>query len=102
MSDSDTRPIITLSFVDRRSGVNIRSVEEQQRVGGRRSGLDQRQTTVSTADDYAHQALQAASVEEKLTLLAQAMLGMAAALAGIERRIRLIQQNTADPSRPRH
>ena len=40
MSDSDTWPIITRSFVDRRSGVDTRSVEEQKLVGERRSGLD--------------------------------------------------------------
>ena len=98
MGDGDTRPIMTRSFIDRRSGLDTRSVEEQQRVGERRSGLDRRQTTASTAEDYARQALQATSVDEKLNFLARAMIGMAAAPAGIERRIRVVQRNTADDS----
>jgi hypothetical protein len=40
--------------------------------------------------------LQSASIEEKINCLAQAMLGMAAALTAIERRIRVVQQKTSD------
>lgn len=98
MSDHDTPAIITRSFVDRRSGVDTRSAEERLRVGERRSGLDRRQTTASTPEEHARQALQATSVEEKLNSLAQAMIGMAAALVAIERRIRVVQQNTNDHS----
>jgi hypothetical protein len=98
MSDSDTPPTVTHSFVERRSGVDIRSVEEQKRVGERRSGLDRRQTLASSAEDYARRALQAGSLDEKLNLLAQAVMGMAASLAGIERRMKLVQKNTADHS----
>jgi hypothetical protein len=98
MGDGDTRPIITHSFIDRRSGVDTRSVQEQQRVGERRSGLDRRRTPASTAEDYARQALQASSVDEKLNFLARAVIEMAASLTGIERRIRLVQKNTADDS----
>jgi hypothetical protein len=96
MSDSDTRPIITRSLIDRRSGVDSRSVEEQQRVGERRSGIDRRQTTAPSAEDFARQVSQATSVEDKLNLLALAVVGLAATLAGIERRIRVVQKNTAD------
>jgi hypothetical protein len=98
MSDSDIPPTVTHSFVERRSGVDIRSVEEQKRVGERRSGLDRRQTIVSSAEDYARRALQASSIDEKLNFLAQAVMGMAASLAGIERRMKLVQKNTADHS----
>jgi len=98
MSDSDTRPIITRSLIDRRSGVDTRSVEEQQRVGERRSGLERRQITAPSAEDFARQASQASSVEDKLNLLALAVVELAAALAGIERRIRVVQKNTADDS----
>ena len=98
MSDSDTRPIITRSLIDRRSGVDTRSVEEQQRVGERRSGLDRRQTTAPSAEDFARQALQVGSVEDKLNLIALAVVGLAATLAGIERRIRVVQKNTTDDS----
>ena len=70
MSDSDTRPTITRSL---RSGVDTRSVEELQRVGERRSGLDRRQTTAPSAEDFARQALQATTIEEKLNLLALAV-----------------------------
>ena len=78
--------------------MDTRSVEEQKRVGERRSGLDRREAISSSAEDYARQALQADSVEEKLNFLACAVIGMAAALAGIERRIRVVQKNTADDS----
>ena len=98
MGDGDTRPIITPSFIDRRSGLDARSVEEQQRVGERRSGLDRRQTTAPSAEDFARQALQTTSVEDKLNLLALAVVGLAATLAGIERRIRVVQRNTTDDS----
>jgi hypothetical protein len=98
MSDSDTRPIIMRSLIDRRSGVDTGSVEELQRVGERRSGLDRRQTTAPSAEDFARQALQTTSVEDKLNLLALAVVGLAATLAGIERRIRVVQKNTADDS----
>jgi hypothetical protein len=96
VADQDTPSIITHSFVDRRNGVDTRSAEERQRIGERRSGLDRRKTTPSTPEDHARQALQAASIEEKINCLAQAMLGMAAALAAIERRIRVVQQKTSD------
>ena len=77
MSDSDTRPIITRSLIDRRSGVDTRSVEEQQRVGERRSRIDRRQTTAPSAEDFARQVSQATSVEDKLNLLALAVVGLA-------------------------
>jgi hypothetical protein len=41
---------------------------------------------------------EATSVEDKLNLLALAVVGLAAALTGIERRIRVVQKNTADDS----
>jgi hypothetical protein len=98
VAEQDTSSIIAHSFVDRRSGVDTRSEEERLRFGERRSGLDRRQTTASRPEDYARQALQAASVEEKINCLAQAILGMATSLAAIERRIRVVQQNTSDHS----
>jgi hypothetical protein len=78
--------------------VDTRSVEEQQRVGERRSGLDRRQTTAPSAEDFARQALQVGSVEDKLNLIALAVVGLAATLAGIERRIRVVLKNTTDDS----
>jgi hypothetical protein len=96
VADQDTSSIITHSFADRRSGVDTRSEEERQRVGERRSGLDRRQITASRPEDYARQALQAASIEEKINCLAQAIHGMAVSLTAIERRLRVVQQNTSD------
>ena len=96
MADQDTSSIITRAFVDRRSGIDTRSAEERQRIGERRSGLDRRQTGASTPEEHARQALQAGSMEEKIDCLAQAILGMAATVAAIERRLRVVQQNTSD------
>jgi hypothetical protein len=98
VSDDDTRTIITRSFVERRSGVDTRSLAEQQRVGERRSGLDRRQTTASSSEDFARQALSAQSVEQKLDLLARATIEMASALAEIERRVKSVQRNMANQS----
>ena len=97
MGDAERPTMVTHSFVDRRSGVDTRSPEERQRMGERRTGLDRRQTMPSTgAAGFAQQALDASAVEQKLDLLARATVEIASALAEIERRIRGIQQNTAN------
>jgi hypothetical protein len=97
MDDADRLTMVAPSFVDRRSGVDTRSPEERQRMGERRSGLDRRQTMPSHgAAGFAQQALDASAVEQKLDLLARATVEIASALAEIERRIRAIQQNTAN------
>jgi hypothetical protein len=98
MSDDDTRTIIARSFADRRSGVDTRSMPEQQRVGERRSGMDRRQTNALSSEDFARQALSAESVEQKLDLLARATMEMASALAEIERRVRSVQRNMTNQS----
>jgi hypothetical protein len=84
------------SGVERRSGIDTRPVEEQQRIGERRSGLDRRQTSISAAEELSRQVQSTRSLEEKIDLLARATLEIAAALAAIERRIRVIQRNTAN------
>jgi hypothetical protein len=86
---------------DRRSGVDSRPLDEQRRVGERRLSSDRRpdllrsQIRVSSAADFARQALITQGVEQKLDLLAQAMLELASSMVEIERRVRSIQQNTA-------
>jgi hypothetical protein len=99
MGEADTPTMVThSSFVDRRNGVDTRSPEERQRMGERRSGLDRRQTMpfLPGAAGFAQQVLGASAVEQKLDLLARATVEIASALAEIERRIRAIQQNTAN------
>jgi len=97
MGDAERPTIVTNSFVDRRSGVDTRSPEERQRMGERRSGFDRRQAMpLPGAAGFAQQALDASAVEQKLDLLARATVEIASALAEIERRIRGIQQNTAN------
>jgi hypothetical protein len=97
MGDADRPTMLTHSFVDRRSGVDTRSPEEQQRMGERRSSLDRRQMMPWPAEaGFAQQALEASTVEQKLDLLARATAGIAATLVELERRIRAIQQNTAN------
>jgi len=83
------------SGVERRSGVDTRPVEEQRQVGERRSGLDRRQT-ISAAEELFRQLQNTRSLEEKIDLLARATFEIASALATIERRIRVIQRNTAN------
>ena len=84
------------SGMERRSGVDTCPVEEQQRVGERRSGLDRRQTSISAAEELCWQVQNTRSLEEKINVLARATFEIAAALAAIERRIRVIQRNTAN------
>jgi hypothetical protein len=84
------------SGVERRSGIDTRPLEEQQRIGERRSGLDRRQTSISAAEELSRQVQSTRSLEEKIDLLARATFEIAAALAAIERRIRVIQRNTAN------
>jgi hypothetical protein len=85
--------------VERRSGEDARPVEEQQRIGERRSGLDRRQTpTISAAAELSREVQNTPSLEEKIDLLARATFEIATALASIERRIRVIQRNTANQS----
>ena len=86
---------------DRRTEVDIRSADERQLAGERRSGMDRRsrlerrQTGVSAVEYLACQVQNAVGVDQKLDFLAKAMLELASGLAEIERRVRVIQQNTA-------
>jgi hypothetical protein len=87
--------------VDRRTEVDTRSVEEQRLLGerrlktDRRSGLEQSQTNALSVEHFVHHAQIACGAEQKLDFLAGAMLKLASTLAEIERRLKLIQTNTA-------
>src|SRR5262249_44192549 len=86
---------------DRRNGVDSRPIEEQRLIGerrsssDRRSGLERRQAAVAPAENFAHQVQGAQGAEQKLDLLARAILELISSVAEIERRTRTIQQNTA-------
>ena len=86
---------------DRRSGVDSHPVGQQRLIGEhranfeRRSGLERRQVGVSPAENFAQQVQGAQGAEQKLDLLARAMVELISLVAEIERRIRTIQQNTA-------
>ena len=56
------------------------------------------EATIAMPDGVDPGTEEATSVEDKLNLLALAVVGLAAALTGIERRIRVVQKNTADDS----
>jgi hypothetical protein len=98
MADDAGQANVLRSGVDRRSGIDTRPIEERQRIGERRSGLDRRQTNTCAAEELCQQIQTSQSLEEKIDLLARATFEIAAALASIERRIRVIQRNTADQS----
>jgi hypothetical protein len=95
MTEADARTNMR-SSVDGRGGVDTRSVEEQRLVGDRRSGIDRRSASVSSVEELARQVQKAQGLEQKLDLLARMTLEIASALSAIERRIRVIQRNTAD------
>jgi len=95
MTHDDGQANIIHSGVERRSGVDTRPVEEQRQVGERRSGLDRRQT-ISAVEELSRQVQNTRSLEEKIDLLARATFEIASALSAIERRIRVIQRNTAN------
>jgi hypothetical protein len=86
---------------DRRSVVDSRPIEEQRLVGERRSNFDRRSVLihpdpqVSPAENFARQALSAHGGEQKLDLLAQAILQLISSVDEIERRIKSVQQNMA-------
>src|SRR5215475_1435625 len=101
MADEAWSGVDRRSDEDRRSGVDTRPVEERRVVGERRSGSDRRsglllsQTTISSAEHFVGQALEAHSAEQKLDCLARAMLQLVSSMTEIERRIKFVQQNTA-------
>lgn len=102
MADETWSGLDRRSGEDRRSGVDTRPAEERRVVGERRSGSDRRsdrllsQTTISSAEHFVEQALEAHSAEQKLDCLARAMLQLVSSVIEIERRIKFVQQNTAN------
>jgi hypothetical protein len=86
---------------DRRSGVDSRPIQDQRFIGERRSsserrsGLKPRLADVSPAENFAQQVQGVRGAEQKLDLLARAMLELMSSVAEIERRVRSIQQSTA-------
>jgi hypothetical protein len=94
--------------VDRRAGedrrlqaADTRTMDERQLAGerrsnaDRRSGLDRRQVSASSLEDMGCQIQSAIGLEDKLKILGRMISELASNLAAIERRIRVIQQNTA-------
>jgi hypothetical protein len=104
---------------ERRSGVDSRPLEEQRLTGESRSGIDRRLVNDRTiaelgvhrregarllmegnreagANTLARHPEGAQTIEQKLNLILQAMTAFSLSLAEIERRVRSIQQNTAN------
>jgi len=100
MTDEKWSGIDRRSGEDRHSGVDPRPVEEQRPVGERRSNPDRRsrllrsQPSISSAEHFGRQALEAHSTEKKLDFLVQTMSQLVSSIIEIERRIKSIQQNT--------